>query len=128
MFHDESRYPDPETFNPDRFITQEGTLDPDVPNPEQFAFGFGRRLCPGRFIGAASVWLTMATILATFELEMPTDEHARKIEPSEECTTGLAVYVIFQFADHLCCLTICTIVTQYLSAASSSRARWTPKP
>ena len=42
MFHNESIYPDPHTFNPGRFL-KDGQIDPNVKDPEQFVFGWGRR-------------------------------------------------------------------------------------
>ena len=101
ILHDESEYPDPDRFNPDRFISKDGTLDADIRNPEDFAFGYGRRICPGRFLAASSVWLAMASILSTFELEMPVDEHGQKIRPSGRYTEGLAVYVLSIFSRHV---------------------------
>ena len=44
IFHDETVYPDPNTFNPDRFLTEDGRIDPSVPDPEHRVFGSGRRL------------------------------------------------------------------------------------
>lgn len=35
-------YPEPETFNPDRFL-KDGKLDPAVQDPKTFVFGYGRR-------------------------------------------------------------------------------------
>lgn len=42
MLHNESVYPDPFTFNPDRFM-KDGKLNPAVRDPDHAAFGFGRR-------------------------------------------------------------------------------------
>jgi len=41
--HDEKVYPDPETFNPDRFLDKDGNIDPSVEDPEVRIFGSGRR-------------------------------------------------------------------------------------
>ena len=41
MLHDPVRYPDPESFKPERFFRDDGTLNDDK---VQAAFGFGRRL------------------------------------------------------------------------------------
>ncbi|EIW84512.1 cytochrome P450 [Coniophora puteana RWD-64-598 SS2] len=51
---DESRFPEPEEFRPERFLTQQGTLTGETPD---FVFGFGRRVCPGRYLADASVWI-----------------------------------------------------------------------
>lgn len=43
MLHDPEDYPEPERFNPDRFI-KNGKIDAEVRDPRTLAFGFGRRL------------------------------------------------------------------------------------
>ena len=42
--HDETLYPDPFAFRPERFLTADGQLDTSVVDPETLAFGFGRRI------------------------------------------------------------------------------------
>jgi cytochrome P450 len=42
MLHNEDDYPDPFTFNPERFM-KDGQLNPNIRDPDLMAFGFGRR-------------------------------------------------------------------------------------
>ena len=42
IFRDPNIYPDPETFNPDRFL-KDGKINPSVFNPEDKVSGAGRR-------------------------------------------------------------------------------------
>lgn len=42
MLHDPEIYPDPERFNPDRYLV-DGQLNPEVMHPDTVAFGYGRR-------------------------------------------------------------------------------------
>jgi cytochrome P450 len=50
ILHNAEDYPDPERFNPERYLTQDGQLDPSVRDPRTACFGFGRRICPGQHI------------------------------------------------------------------------------
>ncbi|KZP10610.1 cytochrome P450 [Athelia psychrophila] len=81
VFNDESVYPDPRKFNPDRYLTEDGKLDPSVKDPDA-AWGYGRRACPGRHMGWDSVWLTAASILACFKIGKSVDSHGNVVEPS----------------------------------------------
>jgi len=36
-------YPDPKTFDPERFLDKDGKIDPTVKDPEARTFGSGRR-------------------------------------------------------------------------------------
>ena len=42
MSRDEAVYPNPDRFLPERFL-KDGNIDPNVRDPADFVFGFGRR-------------------------------------------------------------------------------------
>lgn len=41
--HDPEIYPDPDVFDPNRYLGEQPQMD-----PFKFVFGFGRRGCPGK--------------------------------------------------------------------------------
>jgi len=86
MSRDESRYTDPETFNPDRFFDKDGTLNDDN---SDYLFGLGRRMCPGRHLARASLWLSIATTLWAFNIARPRDASGNEIPVNVEYTDGL---------------------------------------
>lgn len=45
VLHNESTYPEPHMFNPERYL-KDGKLDPSVADPEARIFGSGRRCEP----------------------------------------------------------------------------------
>ena len=65
---------------------KDGKLDPDVLDPASVAFGFGRRVCAGRFLAYESVWAAIACMLAVFEIRMAKDERGNPIVPKGEYT------------------------------------------
>lgn len=74
---DPAVFPDPEAFNPQRWLHEDGTLRDDL---KSYPFGFGRRVCPGQYIAAASVLLNTALIQWAFNVRKdpkhPIDELA----------------------------------------------------
>ncbi|KAF7978447.1 hypothetical protein HWV62_638 [Athelia sp. TMB] len=88
MLNDEHVYPEPSKFNPERFF-KDGKIDLSVRSPLIAAFGFGRRICPGRALGESSAWLAAGSILAMFNLSKATDHNGVTIEPSGRYTSGL---------------------------------------
>lgn len=60
-------YPEPNAFKPERFINVDGSLrdDPVVTS----AFGFGKRICPGRHLVDSSFFIVVASLLSVFKIE-----------------------------------------------------------
>ena len=82
MLHDEDVFPEPDSFRPERFLATDGSLRDDIPYPIE-AFGFGRRICPGRFFAHDLMWITIANILAVFTIGPPVgkDGKTQKVNP-----------------------------------------------
>ncbi|KAI0800113.1 CyP450 monooxygenase [Fomes fomentarius] len=92
LSRDQSHYPDPERFAPERFLNEEGQINPDVLDPRKFAFGYGRRVCPGRHLGEASVFVTIASILHTYMIEPPVNERGVALALDVKFVEGILSY------------------------------------
>ncbi|KAJ6585111.1 cytochrome P450 [Mycena capillaripes] len=77
MSRDFSIYPDPEKFNPERFLNADGQLNA---NDNILSFGFGRRTCVGRHAADATVWATIVFVLSTFNIAKAKDTSGKEIE------------------------------------------------
>ncbi|KZV89538.1 cytochrome P450 [Exidia glandulosa HHB12029] len=88
ILHNEETYAEPEVFKPERFLTQ-GMLDPDVFDPRDAVFGYGRRVCPGKHVADAELWLLVATMLACFNISPTLDDNGDPMIPSSTMSSGL---------------------------------------
>ena len=74
-------------------MTEDGQPNTDVPDPTE-AFGYGRRVCPGRHFALDIGWLAMANVLAAFSIKKPQDDSGHIIEPTGEYTSGLFMWAV----------------------------------
>jgi len=76
-------YPNPEEFNPERFLG---------PNPQQnphlYAFGSGRRICPGRHFAVDATWAILIHMLSTYDILPALDANGKPIIPPREGTVS----------------------------------------
>ena len=86
--HDESRYPKPHTFIPERFLNDDGSLKPN--EIEHIVFGFGRRICPGKHFADMSMWGVIVKVLAVFKILKPLDKKGAEIPVEPKFSTGFA--------------------------------------
>ncbi|KAG2075789.1 cytochrome P450 [Suillus decipiens] len=60
-------FPDPEIFNPQRWLDSEGRLK-DNTNLKFITYGFGRRVCPGLHLANNSLYIALALLLWSFRI------------------------------------------------------------
>ncbi|KAG8216695.1 cytochrome P450-like protein [Butyriboletus roseoflavus] len=90
MAHDESRFPDPHKFIPERFLEDDGSLKPK--EIEHIVFGFGRRICVGRHFADASMWGVIVKVLAVFKILKPLDDNGVEVLAEPEFSSGLVIH------------------------------------
>ena len=92
IFHDPSIYPEPDVFKPERFLNPDGSLrdDPVLTS----AFGYGKRICPGRHFVDATLFIFVASLLSVFHIEVG-QEQQREYKYSE------AIVRCVQFHDRM---------------------------
>ncbi|ESK84402.1 cytochrome p450 [Moniliophthora roreri MCA 2997] len=74
LLHDESVYGEhPDSFIPERWLTPDGKVNQDIPEPTIF-WGTGRRICPGRQFVLSSMFAIIASVLHCFDISAPSDE------------------------------------------------------
>ncbi|KAJ6604729.1 cytochrome P450 [Mycena vulgaris] len=87
ILHDPDMYPEPLVFNPQRFTPENRAHGMNqIPDP---AFGFGRRVCPGRILAFDTLWIVVASMLAVYNISKEIDETGAVKEPVVEFTPHL---------------------------------------
>jgi cytochrome P450 len=77
ILHDPEAYPEPDKFKPERFLNEDGTVrdDPML----SLAFGVGKRICPGRHLVEATLFIGASSILSVFNVTKAKDENGNEI-------------------------------------------------
>ena len=77
ILHDPEAYPEPDEFKPERFLNEDGSVrdDPAL----SFEFGAGKRICPGRHLVEAIIFIVTSSILSVFNVTKAKDENGNEI-------------------------------------------------
>lgn len=100
----EDVYPDPETFNPDRFMNPS---KPEILQHVDSVFGFGRRVCPAKAFAENNLWRVIANTIATMDVRKALDENGDLITPTREFESGAIRYEEAPGVESSFCLMIC---------------------
>jgi cytochrome P450 len=77
ILHDPEVYPDPEVFKPERFLNEDGSLREDP--AMSLVFGIGKRVCPGRHLVDATLFIVASSVLSVFDIKKAKDENGHDI-------------------------------------------------
>lgn len=110
--HDAELYPNPFDFNPERFISPDPKTPsrPPQPDPRIYAYGFGRRTCPGQNFAEMTMLLTVAGIMSRFNIGLPIGQPPPKIE----FTPGITRSLFYHYLSFQIVLTLCQLATSDL--------------
>lgn len=86
LTHDPETYDSPMSFNPERFIASDDSA-PET-DPHGIVFGFGRRICPGRFLADNTLYLSVAQSLAVFKIDKA-EENGKYIDVNPQFQPGV---------------------------------------
>ncbi|KAF9457428.1 cytochrome P450 [Collybia nuda] len=92
ILHDPDMYPSPEEYMPERWL-KDGQINPEVHDPTT-AFGFGRRICPGRHLSDGSLYAMIALTLSVYNISPPMNDQGHPVHPQPEPTSGLLSYPV----------------------------------
>ncbi|EPS37503.1 hypothetical protein H072_8825 [Dactylellina haptotyla CBS 200.50] len=88
LLRDPAVYRNPNAFDPDRFLSPR-----NEPDPVSDAFGYGRRICPGRFFADTSVYLNIVKSLAVFNINKMLDKDGNEVDIDIKVKPGILSYV-----------------------------------
>ncbi|KAF8884166.1 cytochrome P450 [Infundibulicybe gibba] len=92
ILHDPDEFPEPEEFRPERYLNVDGSLNTQRRDPDVAAFGFGRRICPGRHVSDNSLYSYVSMVLATFDISPPLDANGEYITIEGKMVEGMLCY------------------------------------
>ncbi|KAI0536666.1 cytochrome P450 98A3, partial [Xylaria digitata] len=80
IHHHEREFPDPDRFNPNRFLAGHPDGRPFPGEKGYMTFGWGRRVCSGQALAERGIWITVARILWGFNVQKKKGPDGQPIE------------------------------------------------
>jgi hypothetical protein len=84
--HDPEVYHEPMIFKPERFLQIDGQVP--EPDPHKLSFGFGRRICPGKILADATLYLNIVQTLSAFTIRK-TVQNGEELDPEVSFLPGV---------------------------------------
>ncbi|KAF5360080.1 hypothetical protein D9758_007570 [Tetrapyrgos nigripes] len=106
MGHNPAEHENPDEFIPERHLQDNGLGEPELKSgfgnvSNILAYGFGRRVCVGRYFADATLWLTMACVLATMNISRDSINSTNESVSDEDLKKNLEDYYTDCSLSHL---------------------------
>ena len=87
--------PNAADFDPARYLDEKGQVKTPIEGREEghMTFGFGRRVCPGRYVVEGTLAIDFATLLWAMRFERPEGSRG-ELDVHAQVLSGLTAYVI----------------------------------
>ncbi|KAJ5302937.1 hypothetical protein N7476_009736 [Penicillium atrosanguineum] len=79
IHHNEREFPDPDRFNPDRYVKDSLDQRPFPGEKGYMTFGWGRRVCSGQGLAEQGTFITVARLLWGFRIEKALNDQGNEI-------------------------------------------------
>ncbi|KLO05954.1 CyP450 monooxygenase [Schizopora paradoxa] len=83
----EESFPDPLDFKPERWLHRNS--ETDSLRPDEFAFGYGRRVCPGQVWAEHMIFITVVSLLAAFDIKRALDSNGEPVPLNENHNSAI---------------------------------------
>lgn len=88
---DPNRYPDPNAFRPERFLSHPLSApayanQPDVDARDHFSYGGGKRICVGIHLAERSLFTMTSRLVHTFDIKPALDKDGKTVPVDAEGT------------------------------------------
>ncbi|CAK7200471.1 hypothetical protein SEUCBS139899_003167 [Sporothrix eucalyptigena] len=80
IHHNARDFPDPDNFEPERFIKGSAHARPFPGDRGYMTFGWGRRVCSGQALAEQGVWITIARLLWAYDISKWRDPKTGQLE------------------------------------------------
>ncbi|KAI9264480.1 cytochrome P450 [Sporodiniella umbellata] len=85
LHFDPNLYEEPEKFRPERFLNDQRSLyatsNGSIKARNNYAFGWGRRICPGIYLAETQMFCVLTKLMSTFTIEPAVSASGEKIYP-----------------------------------------------
>ncbi|THU83417.1 cytochrome P450 [Dendrothele bispora CBS 962.96] len=89
--HNPDHYTSPDKFIPERYLNKDGSFNKTYAKISTIdAYGYGRRVCVGRHVADATLWLAMASVLATMNVSRVGGDESEVLD-IEKCYTDFSL-------------------------------------